>query len=224
MKSSIAPLILCSALTAIPAWAQAQVSGTPPGTTSPGTATPEAPVSGGAGSTSIASGVKKAVAARSVRPGSTTPAEKPKAAPDVKPPDEPIEAYLLSKENGPFMVMAMVFRGPEAEKMALALCKELRHDSGLPAYILRTKDFPRPGNAVANPPGAVRHHEEVAVLVGDEKTKEATEVLLKKVKTLQPKCLNDMPRMWTYQHGIGLSRALRTTNPYLSPGRLQARR
>jgi hypothetical protein len=224
MKSSIAPLILCSALTAVPAWAQSKVSGTPSGTTSPGTATPAAPVSGGTGSTSIPPAGKNVVAANSDRPGST-PAEKPKAAPDVKPPDEPIEAYLLSKENGPFMVMAMVFRGPEAEKMALALCKELRHDPGLPAYILRSKDaFPMRGNAVANPPGAVRHHEEVAVLVGDEKTKEATEILLKKVKSLQPKCLNDMPRTWTYQHGIGLSRALRTTNPYLSPGRLQAKR
>ena len=40
------------------------------------------------------------------------------------------------------MVLARVFRGVDAEQMALALVKELRNDYNLPAYILRTKDFP----------------------------------------------------------------------------------
>ena len=40
------------------------------------------------------------------------------------------------------MVLARVFRGVDAERMALALVKELRTEHNLPAYILRTKDFP----------------------------------------------------------------------------------
>ena len=67
-------------------------------------------------------------------------------------PDDPLEPYLLTKENGPFMVMAKVFRGPDAEKMALALCMELRQDFGLPAYILRTKDFPMKSYIRGTPP------------------------------------------------------------------------
>ena len=40
------------------------------------------------------------------------------------------------------MVLARVFRGADAERMALALVKELRNEYHLPAYILRTKDYP----------------------------------------------------------------------------------
>ena len=40
-------------------------------------------------------------------------------------PAEPIEPYLLTKDVGPFMVMARTFRGPEAQGYALALAKEL---------------------------------------------------------------------------------------------------
>ena len=36
-------------------------------------------------------------------------------------PNDPIEPYLLTKDNGPFMVMAKSFRGPDAERFALAL-------------------------------------------------------------------------------------------------------
>ena len=99
-------------------------------------------------------------------------------------PDDPLEPYLLTKENGPFMVLAKVFRGPDSERMALALCKELRQDFGLPAYILRSKEFPMKsyirGTPVQAPsvttksaikqPEQVRIHDEAAVLVGNEKT------------------------------------------------------
>ncbi len=155
--------------------------------------------------------------------------EELKASPKIVLPDDPLEPYLLSKENGPFMVMAKVFRGPEAEKMALALCKELRHDYQLPAYILRTKDFPMKSYIRGTPPTApsvtmkavtrlpeqVRTHDEAAVLVGNEKTLAATEILLNKVKKLQPKCLHQMPELFKWREGGGLSRALRTTNPYV---------
>ena len=82
------------------------------------------------------------------------------------------------------MVIAKTFRGPEAERFALALAMELRHDYGLPAYILRHKDFPMRSMIRNVPPTApafmrkanltepekVRSYDEAAVLVGNEKT------------------------------------------------------
>ena len=104
--------------------------------------------------------------------------------PSIPLPDDPLEPYLLTKANGPFMVLAKVFRGPDSERMALALCKELRQDFHMPAYILRSKEFPMKsyirGTPVQAPsmtmksaikqPEQVRIHDEAAVLVGDEKT------------------------------------------------------
>lgn len=153
---------------------------------------------------------------------------------DIKPssivlPDDPLEPYLLTKENGPFMVLAKVFRGPDSEKMALVLCKELRQDFGLPAYILRSKEFPMKsyirGTPVQAPsetlksaikqPEQVRTHDEAAVLVGNEKTLQGSENLLHEIKKLKPKCLDGMPVLWKFREGGGLARAIRTTNPYV---------
>ena len=68
------------------------------------------------------------------------------------------------------MVLAEVFRGPDAEKLAAGpVQQELRQDFELPAYILRTKDFPTHKIVLNNPPGGVRTHDEAAVLVGNEK-------------------------------------------------------
>ncbi len=128
---------------------------------------------------------------------------------DLKPPtidlpNEPIEPYLLTKENGPFMVLARVFRGPDAERMALALVKELRNEYRLPAYILRTKDFPGKSLMRGTPPTVpsnvmqpdikmpekIRTFDEAAVLVGNEKTtgglRRSSGAQVKKIK---PKCL-----------------------------------
>jgi len=160
---------------------------------------------------------------------------------DLKPatialPEEAIEPYLLTKENGPFMVIAKTFRGQDAERYALALVLELQRDYGLPAYILRTKDFPRNSMIRNVPPTApagmnrarltepekVRSFDEAAVLVGNEKTLRGQEVLWHKVKKLKPKCLDGMPKLYFWREG--LSQALRVTNPYvpaqnLFPGR-----
>ena len=82
------------------------------------------------------------------------------------------------------MVLARVFRGVDAERMALALVKELRNEYKLPAYILRTKDFPGkslmrgtpptvPSNVMTpdiKMPEKIRTFDEAAVLVGNEKT------------------------------------------------------
>src|SRR5205814_6026224 len=139
------------------------------------------------------------------------------------------EPYLLTKANGPFMVHAKTFYGPDAEKMALALCKELRNDFQLPAYILRKKDFPQHSYIRGTPatapsetmtsaiklPEKVRTRDEAAVLIGDEKTLKGSEVLLHQVKKLHPKCLDGMPLLFEWRRGAGLKYATRTTNPYV---------
>ncbi|MGP0069744.1 MAG: hypothetical protein ACLQGP_39855 [Isosphaeraceae bacterium] len=228
MKSSFAALTLFGALAAVPAWAQTPYPGPAPASSQPAAAIPKAPSPSGGGPASMAPGEKKVFSATGALPGPASE-EELKAGPTVVLPDDPLEPYLLSKENGPFMVMAKVFRGPDAEKMALALCKELRHDYGLPAYILRTKDFPMRSyirgtpptapsvtkKAVTRLPEAVRTHDEAAVLVGNEKTLAATEILLNKVKKLHPKCLGQMKSLYPWREGGSLSRALRTTNPYI---------
>ena len=92
---------------------------------------------------------------RVIKAGSATPDLTPAAdlkAPTLDLPNEPIEPYLLTKENGPFMVLARVFRGVDAERLALALVKELPRntscppifsDQGLPGQKHNARDPPR---------------------------------------------------------------------------------
>ena len=111
--------------------------------------------------------------------------------------------------------------------MALALVKELRHDFGLPAYILRKKDYPG-GSMIRGVPPTVpsevkvpdikyarenSNHRRSVVLVGNEKTLADSEKLWRKVKKLKPKCMDGMSS--PYRWRTGLSSALRTTNPYV---------
>ncbi len=148
MKSPIAALALFGTLAASPVWAQSQFQ--PPASQS---TLPTAPLP----STSPAADESspndnKVYPARSPLPEPTPVHEL--RPPTIELPNEPIEPYLLSKENGPFMVMAKTFRGVDAERMALALAKELRHEFHLPAYILRTKDMPGKSLIRGTPPTA----------------------------------------------------------------------
>jgi hypothetical protein len=104
---------------------------------------------------------------------------------------------FVQKTNGPYMVLARVFRGPATEEYAKALASELRQEHKLPAYLLRS---------TAKGEGQT---EAFAVLVGDAKTLEESESLLKQVKGISPRCLADIspPSLRT------LRRAMRTTNP-----------
>ncbi|MFO0909787.1 MAG: hypothetical protein U0794_15810 [Isosphaeraceae bacterium] len=198
------------------------------------------------GETSAPAGATPA-APSPVPPGSTFPAAsrlpEPTPPDQLKPanialPSDAVEPYLLTKDVGPFMVLAKTFRGPEAERFALALVLELRREHGLPAYILRTKDFANRSNIRNIPPTApgfvkqsqltdpekVRTHDEAAVLVGDEKTLDASEKLLHRVKKINPRCLNEMPKLFNWR--TGLAGAVRTTNPYVPtqnifPGRIK---
>ncbi len=61
-------------------------------------------------------------------------------------------------------------------------------------------------------PEKIRTFDEAAVLVGNEKTLADSEKLLHKVRKLNPKCLEGMPKMFPWR--TGLCYAVRTTNPY----------
>lgn len=149
--------------------------------------------------------------------------------PNVHLPAEPIEPFLLTREAGPFMVMAHSFKGPHADKYAQLLAMELRTKFGLPAYVLRPKDFPLRSNIRGVPPTAnnginrailgmpelSRIKDEALVLVGNEKTLDDSYKLLKQVKHIRPACLDSIPEPYPWRRGKGLKNALNTTNPYL---------
>jgi hypothetical protein len=224
MNRKIATMALCGCLASGSAGAQTPRAGQPPVAGMPAAPSPSAaPANGNA---------EAPPNAPRTYSGADLPG--PTHDEDLKPvsialPDDPLEPYLLTKENGPFMVLAKVFRGPDSEKMALALCKELRQDFNLPAYILRSKEFPMKsyirGTPVQAPsvttksaikqPEQIRIHDEAAVLVGNEKTLQGSEELLHEVKKLNPKCLEGMPVLFRWREGGGLHRAIRTTNPYV---------
>ena len=128
---------------------------------------------------------------------------------------DPIEPYLLTKDAGPFMVLARVFRGPDARRMAMALAKELRDEYGLPAYILRKGDVPAdrvrgvPPAGIAQAMGPdgkmsekIRTFDEAAVLVGDEKRLEDQLELWREVKRIQPKCLEQLVAVFPWRKGL----------------------
>jgi len=221
MKSPIAALALLGTVAASPAWSQAQTQSPAFGTTQ--ASSPRFAPSGAAYAPAPTD--KQVIPATGALPD-LTPANDLKP-PTIALPNEPIEPYLLSKENGPFMVLARVFRGPDAERMALALVKELRNDFRLPAYILRRKDYPGGSLIRGTPPTVpsqvmapnikmpekIRTLDEAAVLVGNEKTLADSEKLWREVKKLKPKCLAGMSSPYWWREG--LSKAIRTTNPYV---------
>jgi hypothetical protein len=149
-------------------------------------------------------------------------------------PDGPIEPFLLRKENGPFMIMAHTFRGPEATRYALALATELQSVHRLKSYIFHLKIQPG-GSNIRNvqptapeyiPNGDVgspeknRIWDEAAVLVGDCATIDEAEKLLKVVKKIKPECLGGLPTIWHHRKGQGLYRAHITANPLQAAQRL----
>jgi hypothetical protein len=80
----------------------------------------------------------------------------------------------------------------------------------LPAYIYRA--FPEDDNRPL--PNGMRHFEEVAVLVGDAKTRDDQNKLLEQIKRINPRCLADKPyRHQIIPHQARTARATRATNP-----------
>ena len=224
MKTSIATLALFGTLATGHAWAQTD---TPAGRGSQ----PRSLFASRPTETAQTQAPAQAAKERKVYPNATSLPE-PTPADEIKPPsialpNDAIEPWLLTKQAGPFMVLAKTFRGPDSEKMALALAQELRGKHGLPAYILRSKDWPGKSNirgipptadpalvkASVNVPEKYRTYDEAAVLVGNEKTEKDATALLHQVKKIKPDCLNGMPSMFKWREG--LSMATRTTNPYI---------
>ncbi|SIO60978.1 hypothetical protein SAMN05444166_6595 [Singulisphaera sp. GP187] len=237
MKSPIATLALAGSLATLTvcAYGQSPKSGLFRSSATPKTGSlPTASAS--ATPTAVANANRAGISAptdSNIRPANGTTAMTSQEYPEqgdrakVPLPQGAIEPYLLTKDVGPFMVLARTFRGPDAERSALALVLELRNEHQLPAFILRTKDFPRYSNIRNVPPTApagverarladperVRSYDEAAVLVGNEKTQKGSEALLHKVKKIRPKCIDNLPKMYIWQ--TGLSKAIRTTNPYV---------
>jgi hypothetical protein len=108
----------------------------------------------------------------------------------------------LRAGDGPFMVLVHVFRGPEAESLAERLAAELRSGHDLPAYLLRMSRLARPGGSRAT------GEDGVAVLVGDARTIDEAERLMRLVKRIQPESPAD-----TSGAGLRLRRAMVTQNP-----------
>lgn len=167
-------------------------------------------------------------------PTPTTPDQLPAAT--IALPEGPVEPYLLTQNVGPFLVTAKTFRGPDAERYALALVLELRNAYGLPAFILRTKDYPNrsmirnvpptaPTGVIKSeisPPEKYRSYDEAVVLVGDEKTMADARKLWNKVKKLKPECLKGMPQIYNWR--VGLKTALVTFNPLVPAQRMYSGR
>jgi hypothetical protein len=172
-------------------------------------------------------------------PGSDKPqvvangAELPKpgevaADPNAHLPTEPIDPYLLTKDVGPFMVLAYTFRMPNAAKYAQALAMELRSD-GYPAWVFYIKIHPGNSNIYNVPPTShpadraghvaaperYRTFDEAAVLVGNCKTEADAKALLPKIKHLHPKCLPEASGIFQGLRKPGLSKAMMTANPLI---------
>lgn len=246
MKSKIAAVSLaCFAFVLIATRANAQLFGRlrkpnpPVQETTPGVAPPAVPgvTNAGPGAPATpAAGVPGMTNQRAPKDPNVEPstAEVPDLVPEselegpkIPLPTEPIEPYLLTTRNGPFMVMARTFRGPDAVRYAQALVIELRHDFHLPAYIFYPKVQPRHSLIRGVPPTAspdtmtaqlksperYRTYDEAAVLVGDAKTIKEQAKLLHHVKSLHPKSIEALPNIFGIKRNKGLKTALGTTNP-----------
>ena len=114
---------------------------------------------------------------------------------------DPNKSYPVTDANGPWMILAMVFHGDEAERQARQLAFELRKKFKLEAYThVQVFDYTKFGrswgvNPDGSPTVAWRAHEDdvrqVAVMVGNFASLDddrATETL-KKIKSIEPESL-----------------------------------
>jgi hypothetical protein len=113
---------------------------------------------------------------------------------------DPSNPYQITQSNGPWMIMAMTFRGDKATEEAHQLVYEFRSKYKLPAYSYeKTFDFSQPvqgrGVDAQGRPLVGKYQasviKEVAVLVGDYDTVDDANAqkVLAKIKTIEPDCL-----------------------------------
>jgi hypothetical protein len=115
---------------------------------------------------------------------------------------DPNQVYTLARENGPWMIMATTFRGPQAAQDARQLVLELRRDFKLPAFQHAkvfdfSQSFAGRGVDEYGQPLRMRHQtddriEEVAVLIGNYAAVDDPQAQrdLQKVKTAHPRILD----------------------------------
>jgi hypothetical protein len=115
---------------------------------------------------------------------------------------DPKKTYDLTESNGPWMILACSFSGPQAEQQAKELVIELRQRYKLPAYQYeKTFDLGRDVQGLGvdrfGNPRKMKYRrgkseiEEIGVLVGDYPTADHPEAqeTLRKLKYFQPECL-----------------------------------
>lgn len=114
---------------------------------------------------------------------------------------DPEKSYALTKQNGPWTILACSFSGPDAEKQAQELAVELRKRYKLEAYTHAMRfDFGETQGRGVNAYGAPRRMvpqngrqlSEVAVMVGNYPAADDPEAqkILQKLKYTTPNCLD----------------------------------
>jgi hypothetical protein len=104
----------------------------------------------------------------------------------------------LSKDDGPYLVLAYSFRGPDSEALAKILTMELRKEYDLPASLYQ-------------PPGG--KSPDYQVFVGDCKTTREAFDLKNRVKKLHSR----MDAQTPWRKATSLSRASVADNPLFEP-------
>ncbi len=137
---------------------------------------------------------------------------------------DPNAAYRLTKENGPWLILAASFSGEHAEQQARELVQELRTGMNLSAYTHRqTYDFTQPVPGIGYDPEGnpkqmryrtAARYDAVAVLVGDFPSVEDPNLdkTLEKLKYARPACLDLRRRGQSSQRFSGLRELYRTVS------------
>ena len=105
------------------------------------------------------------------------------------------DAPKLTKDAGPFLVLAYVFRGDDAETHANELANALKKDINIPSFTYENPEKP----------------DEFQVYVGDCKTTRESFDLMRRVKKIHPRSIPDSTN--PARKGRGLSRAITRKNP-----------
>ncbi len=133
--------------------------------------------------------------------------------------------YRLTENQGPWMILAASFAGPNAEQQAKQLVYELRRDLNVEAYIHEeTYDFTKPVMGLGlnryGGPKVMRHanaakFEELAVLAGNftNVNDPTIEKTLDKIKHARPDCLDINKNKSTTQRFIGLRELQKRLSP-----------
>ena len=115
---------------------------------------------------------------------------------------DPNTDYLLTEDQGPWMIMAVTFCGVEAERQSKELVQELRSFYKMPAYRYKM-DFDYQQGTVGRgvdrfgAPRKMKYRTdkstEIGVLVGDFATHDDPTIqkVLKRLRYAQPECLDD---------------------------------